>query len=278
MSEPEVVPQLEEDVPQHESWVGHKGWLDDAEESALQTIAPHIRGKRILDLGVGTGRTVPLMALVTDAYVGIDNSREMVAECRRNYPGKDIRHGDARDLSDFPDGSFDFVLFSYNGIDNIADDDERKKVLREVRRVLESEGLFLFSSLNKDGCVYGESPLQTHRPGQTADRSLKATARFMWRNGRDPLRVPRRYRNWQRTKPQTLAHHDWGTSALSSSDFTHIVHFTTLSRLREEVSSEGFEILETFRCFDGRPLPIETRTTADNYHYVLATKPPLALG
>ena len=86
MSEPEVVPQLEEDVPQHESWVGHKGWLDDAEESALQTIAPHIRGKRILDLGVGTGRTVPLMALVTDAYVGIDNSREMVAECRRNYP------------------------------------------------------------------------------------------------------------------------------------------------------------------------------------------------
>jgi hypothetical protein len=97
----------------------------------------------------------------------------------------------------------------------------------------------------------------------------------MWRNGRDPLRLPRRYRNWQRTKPLTLAHDDWGTSALASSDFTHIVHFTKLSRLREEVTGEGFEILETFGM-DGRTIPIETRTTPDNYHYVLARKPPSA--
>ncbi|HEX4127930.1 MAG TPA: class I SAM-dependent methyltransferase [Acidimicrobiales bacterium] len=271
MNEPEEFPPLE-------SYVGIKGWLDDAEEAALQTIAPHIRGKRILDLGVGTGRTVPLMALLTDAYVAVDNSTEMVAACRRNYPGKDIRHGDARDLSDFPDRSFDFVLFSYNGIDNIRDDDERKRVLREVHRVLQDGGLFLFSSLNKDGSIYAESPLQTHRPGQPTDRSLKATLRLVMRNGRDPRRLPRRYRNWRRTRPQTLAHDEWGTSAISSSDFTLIVHFTTLSRLREEVAGEGFEILQTLGGDNGRPIPMETPTTADPYLYILAKKPAAAGG
>jgi ubiquinone/menaquinone biosynthesis C-methylase UbiE len=268
----------QEDFPALEAYVGGKGWLDDAEEAALQAVAPRIRGKRILDLGVGTGRTVPLMALLTDAYVGVDSSNEMVAASRRNYPSKDIRHGDARDLSEFPDRSFDFVLFSYNGIDNIRDDDERKQVLREVHRVLKGEGLFLFSSLNKDGSVYAESPLQIHRPGEPTDRSLKAAARLVWRNGRDPLRLPRRYRNWRRTSRQTLAHDDWGTSALSSSDFTHIVYFTTLSRLRDEVSREGFEILQTLGAGNGRPIPVETRTTEDPYLYVLARKPAWADG
>ncbi|HEX4433503.1 MAG TPA: class I SAM-dependent methyltransferase [Acidimicrobiales bacterium] len=262
---------MEDNTP-FPDWVGNKGWLDDAEEAALLSIAPLVRSKRILDIGVGTGRTVPLMALLTDEYVGVDVSSEMVAACRRNYPNKDIRRVDARDLSEFQDRSFDFVLFSFNGIDNICEDHERKGVFREVHRVLDSDGLFLFCSLNKDGCVYAESPLQTHRPGKAADRSVKAALHLAEKTVRDPLRLPRRYRNWRKTKPQTLDVDGWGTSALASSDFTHIVYFTTLSRLREEVSDAGFEILQTIGSDDGRPIAVETPATSDNFLHVLARK------
>jgi SAM-dependent methyltransferase len=221
---------------------------------------------------VGTGRTVPLMALLTDDYVGIDVSDEMVSACRRNYPDKDIRIGDARTLSDFQDENFDLVLFSFNGIDAL-EDRYRKEVLRAVHRVLDTDGLFLFSSLNKDGCIYAESPLQTHRPGQPRDRSATAAAHLLWRNGRDPLRLPRRYRNWRRTRLQTVDVDGWGTSALATSDFTYIAHFTTLSRLREEVSRARFDIVQIYGSDTGhRPIPTEKDATSDRYLYVLARK------
>jgi SAM-dependent methyltransferase len=255
-----------------EAFVGAKGWSDPAEEAALQTIAPFVRSKRVLDIGVGTGRTVPLMALLTDDYVGIDVSDEMVSACRRNYPDKDIRIGDARTLSDFQDENFDLVLFSFNGIDAL-EDRYRKEVLRAVHRVLDTDGLFLFSSLNKDGCIYAESPLQTHRPGQPRDRSATAAAHLLWRNGRDPLRLPRRYRNWRRTRLQTVDVDGWGTSALATSDFTYIAHFTTLSRLREEVSRARFDIVQIYGSDTGhRPIPTEKDATSDRYLYVLARK------
>jgi SAM-dependent methyltransferase len=262
-----------DEMPLVEEYVGSKGWLDDGEEAAPQAVAPLIRSSRVLDIGVGTGRTVPLLALLTDDYVGVDFSDELVAQCRRNYPNKDIRHGDARNLAAFRDESFDFVLFNYNGIDCVPDDRERQQILREVHRVLDGGGLFVFSSLNKDGSVYAETPLQTHRPGRATDRSLQAAVRLAWRNGRDPLRLPRRYRNWRATRTQTVDDEGWGTSALASSDFTFIVHFTTLSRLREEVAAVGFEILHVFGSADGRLLPLETPSASDTSLYVVARKP-----
>ena len=47
----------------------------------------------------------------------------------------------------FADGSFDFVLFSYNGIDYVSHDD-RLKILQEVRRVGKPGGYFCFSTHN----------------------------------------------------------------------------------------------------------------------------------
>ena len=47
----------------------------------------------------------------------------------------------------FKDNSFDFVLFSFNGIDSFSHKD-RIAALREVRRVLRNDGIFYFSSHN----------------------------------------------------------------------------------------------------------------------------------
>ncbi len=55
---------------------------------------------------------------------------------------------DVRDMSRFPDQSFDFILFSFNGLDCIAHQG-RLRALAEIRRVLKHAGIFVFSSHNR---------------------------------------------------------------------------------------------------------------------------------
>ena len=55
------------------------------------------------------------------------------------------RRVNARDLAALANASFDFVLFSYNGIDTMPHP-QRLEVLAAVRRVLRDDGWFAFSS------------------------------------------------------------------------------------------------------------------------------------
>jgi SAM-dependent methyltransferase len=91
---------------------------------------------------------------LTDRYVALDWSPPLVAAAKQSYPTVDIREGDARHLGPFPDGSFKFVLFSYNGISAVPYED-RSNVLDEVFRVVEPGGYFAFSSHNLNS-LHGE--------------------------------------------------------------------------------------------------------------------------
>jgi SAM-dependent methyltransferase len=51
----------------------------------------------------------------------------------------------------FASGSFDFVLFSFNGIDYVNHSD-RLTILKEIRRVLRPGGWFCFSTHNLNFC------------------------------------------------------------------------------------------------------------------------------
>jgi len=83
----------------------HKGWNDIGEMKVLVSLAPALRGKPVLDVGMGTGRTTPLLALLADDYGGIDYAPSMVREAEAALPGFDLRVGDVRNLrADFGDG------------------------------------------------------------------------------------------------------------------------------------------------------------------------------
>jgi SAM-dependent methyltransferase len=102
----------------------------------------------VLDLGVGTGRTTPALRALGGRYVGIDAAEEMVRAAREAHQGVDFRVADASDLSDYSDGSFDAVVFSFNGIDYIYPERDRHRCLDECRRVLRPGGALIFSSHN----------------------------------------------------------------------------------------------------------------------------------
>jgi SAM-dependent methyltransferase len=255
-----------------QSLANARGWQHPGEEVALEVAAPLVRSKRALDLGVGGGRTVGLLALLTDHYIGVDFSPEMVAACRARYPDKDFRVVDAREMSVFGDGSFDFVFFSYNGIDTV-DESDRQKIYKEVHRVLTDTGIFVFSTLNKEGCSYAESPFQLHRPGQAFDRSPKAAALLILRNASDPLRVPRRYRNWLIARRRRLEGEGWAICALSVRDFVLMNHFVTLERLREELDQADFSLISLCASdsYEGA-LPAEVTTTHSDSFYAVVQK------
>jgi SAM-dependent methyltransferase len=103
----------------------------------------------MLDLGVGGGRTAHVFAAITRRYVGVDYSPKMIDFCRSQYrEGPNVRFvaGDASDLSFLGEDKFDFILFSFNGIDYVSHD-RRSAVLSEVRaRLKGADSLFLFSS------------------------------------------------------------------------------------------------------------------------------------
>ena len=95
-----------------------RDFLLDSERAILDAHADDLHGKSILDLGMGTGRTTEYLLRLSRDYVGVDYSPAMSEYCRSRFPGVDFRCGDAADLSPFADGSFDVVVFSFNGIDH----------------------------------------------------------------------------------------------------------------------------------------------------------------
>jgi ubiquinone/menaquinone biosynthesis C-methylase UbiE len=118
------------------------------ELSILQKVREELSHASMLDIGVGGGRTTLHFAPVARQYTAIDYSIAMITACRKRFPAHRVLFGaaDARALP-FRDRSFQFVLFSYNGIDYVSHDD-RLRILDEVRRVLEPGGRYAFSSHN----------------------------------------------------------------------------------------------------------------------------------
>ncbi len=125
--------------------------LQPAEETIINLLKDKLSTLKMLDLGVGGGRTTKYFFPLVKDYIGVDDSAAMIKACqqrfKQSYPGIKLRVGDARNLSEFEDNSFDFILFSFNGIDYISHED-RLKVLQEMSRIGKSGGYFFFSSHN----------------------------------------------------------------------------------------------------------------------------------
>jgi ubiquinone/menaquinone biosynthesis C-methylase UbiE len=143
--------------------------LQPAEISILKLLQPQLCSMKMLDIGVGGGRTTQHFAEATAEYRGIDYSAEMIAACQKRFPEATFQVCDVRDMSRFEDDSFDFILFSFNGIDYISHAD-RLKAFAEIQRVGKPGGYFCFSSHNLNGFEqqfdYGQqfsfNPLKTY--------------------------------------------------------------------------------------------------------------------
>jgi len=148
-----------------------ENYLNSFEKGSVLPLLGEIKGKKILDVGAGTGRlSLPLFnegALVT----ALDVSAEMLKLLKQKQPDIDIVTGEAEDMP-FPDNTFDVVVCAFL----IVHLKDPIVFFDEVYRVLKPGGKFLVTNINqkeppevktKDGMIKIES--YYHRPEKIRD-------------------------------------------------------------------------------------------------------------
>ena len=125
--------------------------LQKPEETILGIVKDKLNNWRMLDLGIGLGRTTLHFAPLVKEYVGTDYSFGMIKTYQKLFPetkpNVQVRLSDARMMREFESNYFDFILFSFNGIDYISHED-RVDALKEIKRIGKKGGLFVFSTHN----------------------------------------------------------------------------------------------------------------------------------
>ena len=211
---------------------GH-AFTDAGERAALDHALPAVAGKAILDLGVGMGRTIPILKPIAGEYRAIDFLPSMVEASRRAFPDAKIDVGDARSLADLPAEHFAMVTFSYNGIDAVSARD-RALVFHAVRRVLAPGGVFFFSTLNIDGPSFRE------RPWKLRVWSPKSAAGYAWQALRQLAGAPLDLANWLKIRTAGERGENFAIAPLSAHHYGVLAHYTTLARQVEELVACGF--------------------------------------
>lgn len=213
-------------------------WIDRGEERTVTALLRDGRPRRLLDVGIGAGRTAALLAPHVDEYVGVDYTAEMVDAARRAHPTLDLRVADARDLDLADDASFDAVVFSFNGLDALSHAD-RQIALDEFRRVLRPGGWLVFSTLNREGPAFGERPWEVG----AADRhhTARSTARYVKHLPSNVARLRRTYAHWWRLRALTEDHGPWAMAPLAAHEFGLFTHYVTPAGAREELLPHGFD-------------------------------------
>ena len=129
-----------------------------AEVTFLRRHREAYTGKRILDLGVGSGRTTAFLLPTATAYLGIDIAAPMLAAARAAFPSAAFELMDLREIGRLGEGQFDFVNGSW-AILSAFTHAERLQILRDLHRLLSPNGVFYFSAHNRGWRCAGLPPL-----------------------------------------------------------------------------------------------------------------------
>ncbi|WP_421616978.1 MerR family transcriptional regulator [Brevibacillus sp. TJ4] len=116
---------------------------EKALELTVKWIAP-IEGETGLDIGTGTGNLAGKLMQRGAVMAGVDQSKEMLAQCRRKFPDMETKLGNFLALP-YLDEKFDFVVSSF-AFHHLTD---RQKLLaiEEMQRVLKPRGRICIADL-----------------------------------------------------------------------------------------------------------------------------------
>ena len=165
------------------------------------------------------------------------------------------------------------VVFSNNGLDTVTHE-QRRRVLAEFARVTDETGVVVFSTLNRGGRSYLESPFQLRRPTTRPQFSLRAFLVAVGRRLLDPSAQVRGVRNWVVNRSKAEDHRSWALAQLQAHEFALVMHFSTLDDVRTLVAGAGLELIAVYGDDGERIAPDRHESAADNFT-VLAKKPAL---
>lgn len=179
------------------------------------------KDKSILDVGCGAGRTTfNLYEMGYKNIIGLDLTPEMISAAKtinkERYTNIEFIVGDATDLK-FEDNSFDQALFSFNGLMQIPERKNRIKALQEIKRVLTENGIFIFT---------------------THDRENNENFKEFWE---------KEEKLWEAGK-QDKRTYEYGDKILPSNndDRDLFIHFPSREEIIECLEETGWQLIENF--------------------------------
>jgi SAM-dependent methyltransferase len=105
-------------------------------------IQQHVKGRRALDFGCGTGRSSRFLQRLGFTTTGVDISPQMVEFARQRDSKSVYRVIDDGDFQALPTGGFDLVQSAFT-FDNIPGFKHRVRLLRQLGRLLSRNGLLV---------------------------------------------------------------------------------------------------------------------------------------
>lgn len=191
----------------------------------------------MLDIGVGSGRTAYTFSALVKAYTGVDYAPKMIEACRLFLPGEpevSFEVADARDLSKYCDPGFDFVLFSFNGVDYIPHQD-RPGVFAQVRSVMKPGARFFFSTHSLHAFPF-RLPLPSLKD--------KKGARWAYRWARALPDALRLFKTNHSHRVDALLDQGWAMLNDGAHGFELRTHYTTVQHQLQELEDAGFRVLD----------------------------------
>lgn len=171
-----------------------KKMLSDKEISFINYYLAKVSGKKILDIGIGTGRI--LSKLIKNSpkeseIYGLDISPQMVRICKERFKKiKKIREIKVCDLSKqnlcYKD-NFDFItairVLKYNK--------NWQEILKKVYDALEKDGTFVFTMLNRNSLnKFSRYPIPTYKTDPRAIKDLLGEIGFKILETKTFTRIP----------------------------------------------------------------------------------------
>ncbi len=223
---------------------------------------------RVLEIGCGAGRVLGYLAEVAEAAHGIDVSEAAVQYCRRRYPAAQVEVGDLRRLDGFAPGSLTAVWATDNVLD-VVNDASRREVLNAVRSMLAPDGVFIFSSHNREPAAASAPTAPAvgdggGRLGRIIGRVLRTPpasyVSFARRRPRQ-IRNRRRLRRYEHREPGYEIRND------GAQDYGALHYYITRDAQEAQLREHGFRLLE---CVDGdgRPVPAGGTSPSSEIHYI----------
>lgn len=202
------------------------------------------REDSILELGTGAGRiAIGLHEIGFKNVIGVDIAPEMIAAARRaakilEYPVP-FRVGDATRLN-FGDELFEGAIFGFNGLMQIPQQENRRKALGEICRVLKPGGWFVFTAHDRE--------LQ-------ARKRFWAKERLLWRSGKQKKEIDQYGDLYEPTEYGNM-----------------FIHVPTSDEMRKELKSAGFRVEADVLRSQLANEPVRVRTFSDECRFWVAQK------
>ncbi len=214
--------------------------LNLPERAILSSLKDKWHNTRMLDIGVGAGRTSYTFSAIVKEYTGIDYSSPMVLESKKKIGEEKNIHFDvcdASDLSRFYNDKFDFILFSQNGIDSV-DHDTRLKILSEVRKILDVNGYFFFSTHSLHSFFSFKPkifPFDKRKPIHSIY--------YAWKDIKFAMRKKRLYRN---VDIDLIKKKSWAVLITGDHDFQMKVYHIKPDFQVQQLNEAGFDVVSVY--------------------------------